>query len=414
MKINDVIVIGSGLSGLIAAATAAKIGKQVLLLTYGAGAFTIGGGIIDVLGYSEDAQPLVNPWAGLEGLAATHPYKKIGSFHIAEAIDLFKNIAKAEGYPYLGDLNKMQWVPTAAGTLKPTCLVPKTMDGEALHQAEKVVVVGFDCLKDFYPYLVVKNLQTIYKNQKQIKAQIVNFKFERGRDVTTLDIARWIDTKEGRTSLIHQLTDKVKPDTTIVLPQVLGTNSDYEVIDHLETALHCRFVETVSLPPAVAGLRLRTMLLKHLTKLGVKVIEKAKVSGAVVSDGRCSAIMTSHFDRERIYYAESFVLASGGLYGGGLQAEPGHISEPVFNLPVTVPMQPEAWSNTQLFSNEKQPFAQFGINVNELMSPLGETGELLLSNVKVVGRNLCGYDFCLEKSGNGVALASGYKAAMTL
>ncbi|MDF2569534.1 MAG: glycerol-3-phosphate dehydrogenase, anaerobic, subunit, partial [Sporomusa sp.] len=54
MRTSDVIVIGGGLAGLTAAIVAAGRGKDVTLMTSGAGTLAIGGGTIDVLGYLED------------------------------------------------------------------------------------------------------------------------------------------------------------------------------------------------------------------------------------------------------------------------------------------------------------------------------------------------------------------------
>ena len=48
---------------------------------------------------------------------------------------------------------------------------------------------------------------------------------------------------------------------------------------------------------------------------------------------------------------------------------------------------------------------------HELQLLVDEKGAVIYPNVRVVGRNLAGYDFCFEKSGNGVALTSAYKAA---
>ena len=414
MRNNDVIIIGGGLSGLMAAAAAAARGRQVLILAYGAGTLVIGGGIIDVLGYDDDGKPVSSPAEGLNKVNNAHPYKKIGLQAIAEAVAFFKKIAQAEGYPYSGELDKQLWVPTSAGTIKPTCLVPKTMDSTVLEKAEKIAVVGFDYLKDFYSHLVAKNLQKIYQCKSTVQAIDVKLNFERGRDITALDVARWLDTVKGREAFVEQLKPKLETGTTIVLPPVLGTTPSYEVLHYLENELQCHFVETASLPPAVGGLRLRTMFLNHLRKLGVKVIEKAAVAGALTADGTCKAVTTQGVDRMRAYYGKYFILASGGLYGGGLYAEPGRIVEPIFNLPVRVSTEIENWSNIMLFSHEKQAFAKFGIAVNEAMSPIDGNGRILFDNVKVVGRNIGGYDFCFEKSGNGVALASGYKAAISL
>ncbi|MEG6584321.1 anaerobic glycerol-3-phosphate dehydrogenase subunit GlpB [Dendrosporobacter sp. 1207_IL3150] len=414
MKKTDVIVIGSGFAGLISAITAAKNGKEVLLMSYGAGTLTIGGGIIDVLGYGDNGNPLAAPDAGLDLVDGAHPYKKVGSLAIAEAIAFFKQIAEEQGYPYVGTLNKMQWIPTATGTLKPTCLVPATMDPSSIAEAQDIMVVGFDYLKDFYPQLVAKNLDKILNLPNKISTAIVKLPFSEGRDVTNLDVARWLDNEEGRKEFIKQLKRAVKPGITIILPPVLGTMPDYTVLESLEKELKCSFVEAAGMPPSITGLRLQKMLISYAKKIGVTIIEKAAINRAIIENGKCIAVETKGLDRVRTYSAESYILATGGFYGGGLIAEPGRVVEPIFNLPVEAPDQQEKWSNEVLFSNQKQPFAQIGINVNSSMQPLNKEGEVVLKNVAVAGRNLSGYDYCFEKSGNGVALASAYCAAMSL
>ena len=77
MKQNDVIVIGGGLAGLFAAITAAKRGRQVMLVTKGVGAIAIGGGSIDVLGYDAQGVPVRDPVAAMDGLAADHPFANL-------------------------------------------------------------------------------------------------------------------------------------------------------------------------------------------------------------------------------------------------------------------------------------------------------------------------------------------------
>ena len=56
-------------------------------------------------------------------------------------------------------------------------------------------------------------------------------------------------------------------------------------------------------------------------------------------------------------------------------------------------------------------FAMAGVRVDSSLRAVDDSGNVVLKNVYVVGRNLSGYDFCFEHSGNGVALSSAYKAA---
>ena len=413
MRNSDVLVIGGGLAGLVAACVAAEKGKKVQLLTYGAGTLTIGGGIIDAIGYTDDAKPVAKPSVALANVAESHPYAKVGKSVVSAAFNAFKKITEAEGYAYIGELDHNQWIPTAVGTFKPSCLTSKTMDVTVLENAKEVLVVGFDTLKDFYAHIVAKNLQKFYGDKKSVSETVVNLNFA-GRDVNAMDVARWLDSAEGRNEFAAQIKDKVKPGMAVVVPPVLGTAPDYKVLEALEKGLSCKFIEVSAMPPSVTGYRLRVMLLNYAKKLGVTIIEKAKVTSSHIENGKCEYVVTEGFDRERKYYAKEFILASGGVFGGGLKAEIGKMVEPVFGLPIPAPTVQTDWSNKNLFSEEKQLFAQLGVLVNSSLAPVDGEGNELLSNVKVVGRSLAGYDYCFEKSGNGVAIATAYKAAISL
>jgi glycerol-3-phosphate dehydrogenase subunit B len=142
------------------------------------------------------------------------------------------------------------------------------------------------------------------------------------------------------------------------------------------------------------------------------MIEQSNVVRATIKNGRCIEIVTGNLDRERSYRAQSFILASGGLFGGGLQASPGQVVESIFNLPVRVPAETDQWSHENLFFTSGQPFAKFGVRVDGSLRPVDDSGNVLLENVFIAGKTLAGYDYCFEKSGNGVALATAYRAGL--
>lgn len=416
MEKNDVVVIGGGLSGLFAACVAAERGKKVTLLSYGEGALRIGGGVIDVLGYDDAGQPVKNPIRALAEAAPDHPYAKVGTERAAEAFTAFLKMTAAAGYEFLGGLEQNQWIPTAVGAFKPTCLTPRTMDGAALVQAKEVLVVGVDLLKDFYAPMVRKNLEKYFGRKKKIAEAIVKLPFDGRRDlrdVGALDAARWLDGAEGRASFAEQLKGKVKPGMVLVVAPVLGTAPNYQVLDAIEADLGCKLVEASSMPPAVTGYRLSKLLHARAAKLGVRMVPKAKVVAAEVTDGRCECVLTEGFDRTRRYGADAFILATGGVFGGGLTTKMGEMTEPIMGLSIPVPAVQTEWSHDQLLSPRKQIFARYGVSVDRNLSPLAD-GRVVADNVRVVGRTLAGYDYCFEKSGNGVALATAYQAAISL
>lgn len=411
MKEYDVIVVGAGLAGLIAAAAASGEGARVLLAAKGAGTITIGGGTIDILGYDGDGRPVTDPAAAIEGLPDSHPYGKLGLAAVQAATDFFLALCADAGYPYCGSLAVNRWLPTAAGTLKPACLVPKTMDTADAAVADSVVVLGFAGLRDYRPEIIVQGLSRRpgYR-QKHYSVVTIDGGFTTGRDATALDVARWLDSDAGREEFCDQLRKRLPHGRLVLVPPVLGTRPGYAVWETCEQAAGCRLVELAGMPPAVTGFRLRTLLLAHLKKRGVAILEQAPVTHAVVADGRCQAVVTGQSDRERQYRAASYVIATGGFLGGGLVATAGAARESVFSLPLAVPADQLAWSNQRLMSAAPQPFASFGVATDRELRPLDAGGRVVLDNVRFAGASLGGCDHSYEKSGNGVALVSGWSA----
>ncbi len=412
MKEYDVIVVGAGLAGLTAAAAAAGEGARVLLAAKGAGAVTIGGGTIDILGYGADGRPVTDPAAAIAALPDSHPYGKLGLPAVQAATDWFLALAAAAGYPYCGSLAGNLWLPTAAGTLKPACLVPRTMDADGASAADSFVILGFAGLKDYRPEMIARGLSRRSGYDKHYSVVTIDCGFTGGRDATALDVARWLDGEAGREECAAQLKKCLPPGRFVLMPPVFGTRPGYAARDALEAASGCRLVEIAGTPPAVTGFRLRALLLAYLRSQGVAILEQAEVIGAEIKNGRCLAIVTGRRDRERRYRARAFVFATGGFLGGGLESFPGVARESVFRLPLAVPADQQAWSAPRLLAPGPQPFARFGVETDRGLRPVDAAGRVILENVRFAGAILAGCDYSYEKAGNGVAVVSGWQAGV--
>lgn len=409
MKKSDVVVIGGGLAGLFAAAVAAQNGKKVTVLSYGAGSLTIGGGVIDIMGYADGNVPYANPLEGVEKAPQGHPYTKIGAKTVTEAMAAFCKMATEEGYSYQGSLHQTQWIPTAVGTLKPTAFVPRSMDAGKMESAEKLVIADLEGLKDFSAAMVAKNLALLFPN-KTIETVKVPSLGENGRDMTAIDASRVLDHSTARRQFAAALNTKSGKGVCFIVAPVIGSHASYEALDEIEKLVGAPIVECAAVAPSVTGIRLRELMMNILRKHGVVFIEKAHVCGSIIEGGKAVAVVTKDFGRQRTYRADEFILASGGFYGGGLTADQENVREVVFDLPVVAPATLEEWTNKKMFSDQKQPFAMIGLAVNDDLQPIDMEGDVIYPNVRVIGRGLAGYDFCFEKSGNGVAISSAYKA----
>ncbi|MBQ1809088.1 MAG: FAD-binding protein, partial [Selenomonas sp.] len=278
---------------------------------------------------------------------------------------------------------------------------------------EHIVIVGIKGLKDFYGNILQENLRRSLDGRTEFPVVEVETPLQGGRDITTLDVARWLDTEDGRNSLVRQLKPYVKSDSTVfIVPQILGTRGQ-ECAAALHELLGAELLETTCLPPSVNGLRLQKMLKQALKDLNVEIVENTQVLRAVSDGQRVKGVVAKASIREKTYYADKFILATGGLYSGGITVrEFDKPQETVFDLPVYSEAGEENWSNEELFGDKAQGFAKTGVRTDSSLRPVDADNRLVYENVYVAGRNLGGYDFCFEHSGNGVALASAYKAAM--
>jgi glycerol-3-phosphate dehydrogenase subunit B len=230
------------------------------------------------------------------------------------------------------------------------------------------------------------------------------------RDMTALDLASFLDTPEGFEWLATALANLRSKADAVLLPSILGTRPESEIHARLERRSGRKLIELFSPPPSVTGLRMQRALMGYLREKGVNFVENAAISRAVTEADRCLALATRLPDRERLYRAAAYIIATGGLFSAGIQTKPGEAREAIFDLPLDMPADQDDWSRQSFFGPETHPFATLGVTVNSLLQPVGRDGKPLFTNVRFAGRILGGYDFATEKSGSGVALATGHYA----
>ncbi|MCL4515332.1 MAG: anaerobic glycerol-3-phosphate dehydrogenase subunit GlpB [Firmicutes bacterium] len=436
----DVVVIGGGLAGLVAANVAARRGKGVLLIAEGLASLHMATGCIDLLGYAEpgDAMPVIRPWEALEELSAQapcHPYAKVGRPLVAESLEWFAGLCREGGCPLAGSTGgENLLLPTGLGTVRPTYLAPETMISGNLADLSgntgdsgDLLIVGFEGFRDFYPAYVAENLNLAGERYGAHPGWISNWPHAAGvqigvpdstnmRDLSAVDLAVRFEREEFRRKVAEKIKEVLARLTCgaevarVGFPAVLGLEKAVEARHDLEEKLGLRVFEIPILPPSVPGLRLAGVLEKAARAAGVEVLLGSPVVGAEVENGRCRSVTVRTPVRENRYQAEAFVLATGGVLGGGIRVDLDGPREPIFGLPVGHPPAREDWSRPQLMAPEGHAFLRFGVEVDGGLRPLGRDGAVAIENLLAAGSLLAGHGSCNEQSAEGIAIATGYAA----
>ena len=412
MSHHDVIVVGTGLAGLSAAVRLAEDGARVLVLAKGIGATHLSPGTIDVLGYApERVDRPAEAIGALVDARPDHPYALVGATGVAAAVDWFKARIAAgplAPYAYTGGLEENFLLPTAVGAARPSAVVPETMSGGDLRRDAPICVVGLRALKDFHPALAADTLMRAGIQARSVELDLVP---EGRADVNALGFARAFDDPAFRAEVTAQVIGQLGVEERAAFPAVLGIADPHGAWAELEHRLGRAVFEIPTLPPSVPGMRVHKSLHEALRRAGGRVILNAVVTGAEHQDGRVSALKTRVGLRDERRGADWVVLATGGFAAGGLELDSRwRARETALGLPLTGMPEPGAERFRPGYFDD-HPMARAGVAVDPELRPVDAAGDRLYENVLVAGATLAGAEPWREKSGDGLSLSTGYRAA---
>jgi glycerol-3-phosphate dehydrogenase subunit B len=183
-------------------------------------------------------------------------------------------------------------------------------------------------------------------------------------------------------------------------------------MQRLKQSLSVEIFEIPTLPPSIPGIRLHRMLVHAIQLKGGRVFDGMQVIAAeLTDDGNVARVLSEAAARSKPHQAAEYILATGGLLGGGLTASyQDGLQEQIFNLPVQASRDRNEWFQSQFLSEQPHPIYSCGVQVDQDLHPVNNESQKILNNLRITGSNLSGGDFIRQRSLDGVALLSGYLA----
>ncbi|MFQ5400713.1 MAG: glycerol-3-phosphate dehydrogenase subunit GlpB [Anaerolineae bacterium] len=411
---TDVLVIGAGLAGLTAGWQAAAAGASVSVIAKGWGATHWHAGCVDVLGYFplEAREPVDSPGTAAAALAQQqprHPYVLAGTAEMTAALQAFQTLCEEAGYPLVGSAAQNWLLPSAVGVPRPTCLAPATMSAGDLRRSDPMLIVGFAGLMDFNARLAADNLAAQGQPARAVEVEMDGMK--QRRQWNSVMLARLFESPSFRDEFVRRVRPSLGEATRIGVPAVLGLHDAAALHRKLAAALERELFEIPTLPPSVPGMRLHHILVQAIEKQGGRVQGGMDVLGAESANGRINAVYTESAARTLLHRAETFILATGGVLGGGIITDyQGRVREVVFNLPLAAPSNRAGWLQPTFLDSTGHPIFRAGLEVDAAWRPLRGDGAPVYDNLRAVGAALAHFDGLRERSLEGVAVTTGFAA----
>lgn len=398
---SDVIVVGAGWAGLMAAALAVSRGARVRLIAQGIGSPVVTPGWVSI--YDSAPGDLGVAVRDLAARSPDHPYALAGFHALDEAVRFFKALTQDIGLPYTGGLSGNRRAPLPLGGWATPALTPPGYSYSA-QSGESVLYVGIAGWRDYYPALSGPRT-----------AQVMLPSGEPPWDVTPVMLARAFDAPDFRAGVADQLRRYMNGATGVAFPAVIGFEEPERALADLSARLGAPVCEMPTLPPSAPGARLFHRIRRYLLDHGARVQIGHAVQRGIVAKGRAVGVEVAAAGKAQAFYADAVILAAGDLYGGGLFSDDrGRVWEPIFGIPVQHDPDRSRWFGSTLLAPEGHPVRRFGVRADRQMRPLDRRAQVIAERLYVAGHILAhpggeGVPDTLDTA-EGVALATARRA----
>ncbi|WP_108651400.1 glycerol-3-phosphate dehydrogenase subunit GlpB [Dongshaea marina] len=418
----DSLIIGGGIAGLSCALRCQQAGMSTAVITAGQSAMHFSSGSIDLLSRLPQGQKVTAPYQALEQLiqqAPRHPYSKLGSKQIEQALSWYQDTLQQAGIPLLHQEEKINHLRlTPLGTFRETFLsqesvypFPLKLESHGLKSIALVTIQGF---RDFQPELAADNLSKLdaFKHTElrsiSLRLSALETLQRNPCELRSIELSRLLREEQALEQFARELRQRVGQADLVVLPAIFGNGDGLKVLRRLSELSGYRLSELPTMPPSLLGIRIEETMKQHFVAGGGTLLRGDEVTGGEFEEQQLKAVYTRNY-REIPLRADHFLLASGSFFSHGLKTSFNRIFEPVFGLDINQTAQRSDWYREEFFSPNSHPFLGMGVETNGQLQAQREGNTI--DNLYCAGAILAHYNPVFEGSGSGVAISSGFAAA---
>ncbi len=418
----DVVVIGGGLAGTVAALAARQAGARVALASRSWGATALSTGAIDIA-YSPALSPaqqvprtLAEHVMDISAHRPQHPYAVLSFEDVVAGV--------RRGYEMMApELAASQLEPGPLSFEADNVGLPSSLGAVLPAASATAPHLGIDLNKPLSgSWGVVQLASDSYFCAERVAAGIAKdaalltsvrpdlrvITAAYGNPMPPVALARRLDDEAEALALARALRPKVAGLAGLIFPPVLGLHRHAGVRRRLSEELGVSVVEALACVPSVPGVRLQRALDAAVGRANIARL--GEIAEPLVADRQVRAVRTA--DKLDIA-AAAFVLASGRYIAGGVSWGERCV-EALFGMPVVSEVglleDDSPHSVVRETPVESHPLMTAGVQVGADLRPRRE-GRAAFGNLFAAGMVIGGFASRYALCADGVALASGWLAA---
>ena len=415
---HDVVVVGGGLAGTVAALAARRAGASVALASRSWGATAVSSGALDLACVGAGTDPaawgrdLQGHIADIVASRPRHPFGVLGRTRAMAALGdgyaiLRQSLAGGGlAVPDVQATTCNAYYPSSLGLLAPAAGALLPHQGFDLVAGGRWAIVQFDGDSAFDAERVGRGIayDAARLGYTQLEMHTITVPLPAAQPAA---MARAFDDQALLQSLAAALAGKVHGCAGVLLPAVLGLKNAGVAVRYLAEAIGRPVVETLAHMPSVPGIRLQRALEQARQQAGVRPLGEVVDVAVAPGSGHIAQLRTAEGLDVK---AGALVLCTGRFLAGGVRSYGSRCVETLLQLPVVTELGPLGeLSLTNVVRdtpNQSHPLMTAGIQVNADAQPMRE-GRVAHPNLFAAGMLVGGFASRFALCADGVALSTG-------